>query len=240
MSDDPLPSLKKWRISLGKFGRNKKRNSLVIIILVIATSLFFSIVFRHDAFAEKGVLTATPNPDVMDPLQRIGQGFQERLAQQGGNTQLCKVTDKVDAEAARIDSRTADYMEMVSGHPMTAMVPEIAQKDKAVAAFLIGIAKKESDWGTHSPEKDGRDCYNYWGYKGGYNVTDSGYSCFDSPAQAVDVVGARIHDLIAAHIDTPARMVVWKCGNAACLGFDQGDVQKWISDVSVYYDQAVS
>lgn len=241
MGEDPLPRLEKWRISLGEFGRNKKRNSLIIIILVIATSLFFSVIFRKEALAEKYVLSdKVPKLDVMDPMERIGQGFQDKLTLQNDKKQLCEISIKATENISKDSLKETGYREMVSGHPMEAMVPFISQEDDSVAAFLIGIAKKESDWGTHSPKKDGRECYNFWGYKGGYNVTEGGYSCFDSPEQAVAVVGARIQELITKNIDTPARMVVWKCGNASCEGHDPMAVKKWIVDVRTYYDKAMS
>jgi hypothetical protein len=122
---------------------------------------------------------------------------------------------------------------------MQEMVTDLAKKDKKVAAFLIAIAKKESNWGKHSPKKNGKECYNYWGYRGSYNATDSGYSCFDDPAQAISVVGGRIQDLIGQKIDTPEKMVVWKCGRS-CSWDNPAAVQKWISDVSLYYDKVNS
>ena len=240
MSDDPLPTLKKFSVSLGRFGINKKRNSLIIIILVVATSLFFSVFFRHNAFAEdNSSILLVPDFKVMDPMERIGQGFQEKLARQNEHENFCAVSSEEENVSEKQNLQADDYRNMMKGHPMEAMVDRISQKDGTVAAFLIGIAKKESDWGTYSPQKDGRDCYNYWGYKGGYNSTDSGYSCFDSPEQAVDVVGDRLRDLIAKKIDTPARMVVWKCGST-CAGHDPVAVKKWISDVDAYYQLAQS
>jgi len=114
------------------------------------------------------------------------------------------------------------------------MAPYLAKEDGQTASFLIAIAKKESNWGKHSPQKSGRDCYNYWGYKDGYKQTESGYSCFDSPEQAIETVGGRIDNLIGKKIDTPAEMVVWKCGSS-CAGHDSQDVKKWIADVGLYY-----
>jgi len=126
-----------------------------------------------------------------------------------------------------------EYRKLVSGHPIERMIPYISRQNRQVASFMIAIAKKESNWGKYAPQKDGRDCFNYWGYRGSYNMTDSGYSCFDSPRQAVAVVGSRIEDLIAQEIDTPKEMVVWKCGST-CRGHSRYDVRKWISDVDLY------
>lgn len=127
---------------------------------------------------------------------------------------------------------------LVSGFPIKKMVPFISTKDKRTAAFLIGIAKKESNWGKYSPKLNGKDCYNYWGYRGsGENVTPSGYTCFDSPRQAVDVVGQRISNLINdSNLSTPSQMIVWKCG-WNCAGHSNESVDKWIADVGLYYNK---
>jgi len=127
-----------------------------------------------------------------------------------------------------------DIKKMVSGRPIQKMAPHIAKQNKEVAAYLVAIARKESNWGKFSPKKDGRDCYNYWGYRGTYNQTESGYSCFDSPGQAVSVVGERIGELIAQKIDTPKEMVVWKCGQN-CASDNPASVRDWIHDVDLYY-----
>lgn len=127
-----------------------------------------------------------------------------------------------------------DIKKLVAGHPIERMAPYISHQNKDVAAYLVAIAKKESNWGKYSPQKDGKSCYNYWGYRGTYNQTASGYSCFDSPRQAIRVVGGRISELINQNIDTPGEMIVWKCG-ASCSGHDPASVNKWIQDVGLYY-----
>lgn len=126
---------------------------------------------------------------------------------------------------------------MVSSHPIRIMIPEISKQDRMVAAFLVAIAKKESNWGRYSPKKEGRDCYNYWGYRGTYNQTDSGYSCFDSPGQAIEEVGGRISDLIQKGVNSPKEMVsAWKCG-WDCSGHSFWSVKKWEWDVKYYFDK---
>jgi hypothetical protein len=122
----------------------------------------------------------------------------------------------------------------VSGYPIEKMSPYIAYKDKKVATFLLAIAKKESNWGKFSPKKDGQECWNFWGYRGPENPTPSGYSCFNSPKQAVKVVGGRIQELVDANIDTPREMAVWKCGYD-CSWDNPGAVDKWVTDVGYYY-----
>jgi hypothetical protein len=125
---------------------------------------------------------------------------------------------------------------MVSDKPIKEMVSFISQRDSKTASFLVAIAKKESNWGKFSPKKDGKECYNYWGYRGTYNQTKSGYSCFDSPEQAVEVVGNRIDELVNQNIDTPQEMIVWKCGRS-CSQHNPYDVKKWIQDVDLYVNK---
>ncbi|KKR20813.1 MAG: hypothetical protein UT48_C0016G0005 [Parcubacteria group bacterium GW2011_GWE2_39_37] len=118
--------------------------------------------------------------------------------------------------------------------PMEKMAEEISRKDRVVAAFLVGIAMKESKFGTYAPKKNGIDCYNYWGYRGKENTTESGYSCFKSPTEALAVVGGKIDSMVKRGVKTPAQMISWKCGST-CQGHDPASVTKWIKDVSINY-----
>jgi hypothetical protein len=141
------------------------------------------------------------------------------------------------------DSKQADFekeiMEMVKGYPIAKMVPEIAKKDRIVAAFLIGIARKESSWGVHVPVLNGEDCYNYWGYRGiRERMGTGGHTCFDSPKDAVDAVAKRMEFLISEKkLNTPAKMVIWKCGGSCAATGGQAAANKWISDVGFYVDK---
>lgn len=123
---------------------------------------------------------------------------------------------------------------LTRGYPIEEMAPYIAGKNKKVAAFLVAIAKKESNWGVYSPKKRGKNCFNYWGYRGQENPTLSGYSCFSSPRQAVNVVGKRLKNLVAQKVDTPREMVLWKCGDACTRRGARGEA-KWVRDVGLYY-----
>jgi len=146
----------------------------------------------------------------------------------------CDNTEKaevVDVAEIRKENR---IFTMVANHPIEEMIPFISKRSDMVAYYLVAIAKKESDWGKHSPQKNGGTCYNYWGYRGSYNRTDSGYSCFDSPEHAVQTVGDKIEKLVNQKIDTPEELIVWKCGST-CAGHDPQGVLKWISDVKLYY-----
>jgi hypothetical protein len=124
---------------------------------------------------------------------------------------------------------------MTVGYPINPLLTHIFTKDQVTAAYLIGIAKKESNWGKISPKKDGRDCYNYWGFKGkGSNGVAAGHTCFGSPEEAVDAVASRISSLVYDYNrTTPEQLVVWKCGYS-CHGHSQASVDKWISDVAFY------
>lgn len=123
---------------------------------------------------------------------------------------------------------------LVKGYPIEKMTPFISKKDPRTAAYLVSVAKKESNWGKRSPKKDGKECFNYWGYRGPENPTRSGYSCFSSPREAVRVVGGRFDDLIAQNIDEPDEMIIWKCG-LDCSSHSPASVKKWIKDVDYYY-----
>ncbi|HCU70441.1 MAG TPA: hypothetical protein DIC35_01650 [Candidatus Moranbacteria bacterium] len=124
---------------------------------------------------------------------------------------------------------------LVGNKPMKNMVGEIASRNLETASYLVAIAKHESNLGKFSPKKDGKDCFNYWGFRGSYNKTKSGYSCFDSPEQAVSVVGNRIQRLNEIeNINTPEEMLVWKCGSS-CAGHNPSDVKRWKENVDYYY-----
>lgn len=129
---------------------------------------------------------------------------------------------------------------LVSGHPIEQMTAMIAKQDKMTASFLVGIAKKESNWGKRVPrDENGADCYNYWGYRGaGSRGIAMGHGCFGSPEEAIGIVGGRIDTLVHDYrFKTAADMVVWKCG-WSCDGHSNQSVKKWISDVA-YYQQKI-
>lgn len=146
---------------------------------------------------------------------------------------------------AEVEKESNDFenklYDVVGNAPIKEMVPFIAKHDQRVAALIVGIAKKESNWGHASPSKNGSTCYNYWGYKGaGSRGTAMGYGCFASAEEGVNVIGKRIGELVNKNLNTPSKMVVWKCGSAACAGHDPQSVRKWISDVDMYYRKVVT
>jgi hypothetical protein len=128
--------------------------------------------------------------------------------------------------------------EMVKGYPIEAMLPYIFEQDRLTAAFLIGIAKKESNWGKRIPVLADQDCFNYWGYRGIRRMMGTGgHTCFNSRKDAVETVAKRLNTLIHSEkLNTPEKMIIWKCG-FSCSGHSRESVKKWISDVDMYFSQ---
>lgn len=128
---------------------------------------------------------------------------------------------------------------LTKGYPIQSMKKTIAMYDKEIAGLIIGIAKKESNWGKRVPlDAEGKDCFNYWGYKGaGTRGIAMGHGCFGNPEEAVKVVGNRLKELVQIRqTSEPKNMVIWKCGSS-CVGHSDESVRKWISDVALYYYQ---
>lgn len=128
---------------------------------------------------------------------------------------------------------------MVKGYPIEKMAPYIAKKNPKTAAFLVAIAKKESNWGKRKPVLNGEDCYNYWGFRlQTERMGSDGHTCFDSPKQAVDMVAKRLDELIEEEkIDSPNDMIVWKCGYGCQNDNKDKSELKWIKDVGYYYNE---
>jgi len=140
------------------------------------------------------------------------------------------------AEEIRMENFKKELLSLVKGHPIEAMVPYIAEKDRETAAYLIGIAKKESNWGKRKPVLEGEDCYNYWGFRlRRERMGSGGHTCFDNPRQAVNVVAMRIDEIIERNDARSASdMVVWKCGSNCAVTGGEAAADKWIRDVDFY------
>lgn len=161
------------------------------------------------------------------------------------NSDITRYTEEALYDLGNIDDQ--DKLEdqirnMVKGYPIEKMVPYIAEQDRIVAAFLVGIAKKESNWGKRVPVLDGQDCYNYWGYRGQRKLMGSGgHTCFNSRKDAVETVAKRLKKLIEdEELNTPEKMVIWKCGSSCAATGGQAAANKWISDVDKYFRQLES
>lgn len=129
-----------------------------------------------------------------------------------------------------------DLHSLVDGHPIATMIPYIAQKDRKTAAYMIGIAKKESNWGMRKPVLEGQDCYNYWGFRAtSERMGSGGHTCFDNPKEAVDVVAKRIDQIMSRNdVQSAKNMIVWKCGSDCSVTGGQSAANKWIKDVDMY------
>lgn len=153
-------------------------------------------------------------------------------------TRQPQVSDNEFSEKSKTEFEKAART-MVKGYPIEKMLPYILEKDQKVAAFLISIAKKESSFGERVPVLNGQDCYNYWGYRGQRKLMGSGgHTCFNSRKDAVDTVAKRLTVLVNEQKrDTPAKMVLWKCGNSCAATGGQAAANKWVSDVDGYFEK---
>lgn len=132
---------------------------------------------------------------------------------------------------------TKELDELVAGFPIESMTKAIARYDREIAGLIVGIGKKESNWGKRTPKLDGEECFNFWGYRGAgtKGFTSDGYGCWNTPEEAVKTIGDRLEKLRDLRLSTePARMIVWKCGST-CAGHSDESVRKWIADVNIYY-----
>ena len=215
--------------------------TVVVAILIGMVSMTF--IYRYlgeEAVAEKSAeSSAKVSQEKIDKNKEAEAavlGAEEtKRAEQAGAEYIGKIID--DLNKKKKDELEKEIKEIVKGYPIEKMVPYIAEKDRIVAAFVIGIARKESTWGKHVPVLNGEDCYNYWGYRGiRPRMGTGGHTCFDSPKDAVDTVSKRIEFLVSnKKLDTPGKMVIWKCGSDCKATGGYAAAQKWISDVDFYF-----
>lgn len=227
-----------------KNGMKEKSKSLVnlwspiqlwnfsIVGAIILGMISMTIIYKMLGPGASAVSVANENQNPQTEV--LGAALEKSNSQDKSSEYIEKIIE--DSEAMKKDELEKKIRSMVKGYPIEKMVPYIMEKDKIVAAFLIGIAKKESGWGVHVPVLEGQDCYNYWGYRGQRKLMGTGgHTCFNSPKDAVDTVAKRIEFLVKnKKLDTPAKMIIWKCGSA-CSKDDQAAVRKWISDVNIYF-----
>jgi hypothetical protein len=226
---------KKFVFSLFMIGNRKFYACLMILALaVFSASFFFQKKFGGDAVAQTSSAWE-PQGQVAGAMDARTEDDQEGVdsLQLADEDVIISLLGKVEEE------RHADFEKEITryikGKPMESMAPYIAKQPRIVAAFIVGIAMKESKFGVYAPhDASGQDCHNYWGYRGPENTTASGYSCFNSPEQAIQVVGKKINKLVAQGISNPAEMISWKCGSS-CAGHGTENVRKWISDVGVNF-----
>jgi hypothetical protein len=211
-----------------------------VVLVSIAVILFGLILQIWDA--QPGLYAhayTTNNESAINKLQSPLFNEQPNLFTKNSNrSQLLHVKNKRNDSLENSDFASKIYA-IVGDAPIKEMIPFISKRNEKVAAFLVGIAKKESSFGSASPSKNGENCYNYWGYKGSAgNGSVNGYACFDSAEEAIETVGDRIEVLVNKDRNTPERMVnTWKCGTS-CKG-DLG-APGWVSTVALYFNKIVS
>jgi hypothetical protein len=239
---DPLPGkireiLQKGKGELKKIEAARQRHLILGgITLALSLGLFFSALSDNRAYAEKNESSQPVSEAAIDPFNRIDKGI-STVTEKEKVKKTCERTDPV----IKLDTEfNKKFREAIGSRPMAEMVPFLSKLNRQTAAFLVAIAKKESDLGVHTPKKNGRECFNFWGYRGKEDTTESGYSCFASPEQAVEIVGNRIESLLDKKIDTPSKMVVWKCGRDCEAAGGQAAANKWIMDVAGLYNKLQS
>ena len=225
---------------LSKIYNRKLRNHIwkkqeVYLPVLIAVVLLALVFVSKTAFSK--TIDPTNNLPVEDnyKVKLIGTNFPGQTGKicSSENGEYQKELVRRESGGDRNDLKE-DVEKIVKNTPMSAMADAISQKPRPVAAFIVGIAMKESKFGVYSPKRGGRDCYNYWGFKGGGTTVAGGYSCFSSPEQAVDAVGGKIEKMVAKGVRTPAQAISWKCGSS-CAGHGAENVRKWISDVAINF-----
>ncbi|TSA46142.1 hypothetical protein D4R51_00615 [bacterium] len=237
-------AINRWRKTkeLAYTSKNKLRGHIwekqdLYLPVFIAAAIMALVFLSQTAFSK--TLGETNNLPIEDSykVKLIGTNINP------GKTKVCSVNNpdyqknlKDNAEKKSDNGLKEDVAAIVKNTPMSAMTEAISQKSRPVAAFIVGIAMKESKFGVYSPKLAGRDCYNYWGFKGGGPTVAGGYSCFSSPEQAIDAVGGKIEKMIAKGVRTPAQAISWKCGSS-CAGHGAENVQKWISDVAINFNK---
>jgi hypothetical protein len=227
---------KKSIFSLFMLGNRKFYACLAVVSLVIFSfSFYFQKQFGEGSVAESGIAGGLQGQVAGASDTRIDEENSE-------NSNPLKLADEEiimnllgKIEDLKEDDFEREILKYIKGRPMEPMAPYIAKQPRIVAAFIVGIAMKESKFGVYAPHNSsGRDCLNYWGYRGRENTTASGYSCFDSPEHAIQVIGKKISSLVDRGISNPAEMISWKCGST-CAGHGAENVRKWISDVGVNF-----
>ena len=215
-----MPAVKMWNLSIV---------SALFLGMFLMSFIYHNLGQSAKADSEKNVVYTAPAEIVL--------GDNDEKEEIKTEDFVAEIIADYQKESANEKSIAEDIAKMTKGYPIEKMAPFIAQQDKAIAAFLIGIAKKESDWGKHVPVLKGEDCFNYWGYRGVRKKMGSGgHTCFNSPKDAVDTVAKRLKFLVSNEkLDTPKKMVVvWKCGYD-CSWDSKEAVKKWVSDVDYYF-----
>ena len=213
----------------------------MISMNIISKSLGQTVSAERDVAGEEVATLSDSEGEVLGEAIEFIQktDAQYRQEQKRKEEQAEKRETEKERQAAQ---RRAEFEEqirdMVSGYPIEEMLPALLKQNEIVAAYLVAIAKKESNWGRRVPVLHGKDCYNYWGYRAQRERMGSGgHTCFDNPEDAVETVGARIAWFVhQKNRQTPEELIVWKCG-FSCDGHSSYSVKKWIADVDLYFSK---
>jgi hypothetical protein len=239
VSTGRVQCLIKWGIQVKNYPINKKIYLLIILILALGCFFCFKYELNYPHYYAQAY-----NEAGNEPKNEFIPSYEDPflLATLKAEKPKQSVIEKPKAKPALAAEGTNkpfedELYDLVGNYPIREMVPFISKHNRQIAGLIVGIAKKESDWGKHAPSKNGETCYNYWGYKSsGSRGTSMGYACFGSAEEAVQAVGGRIKHFVDKNLNTPSKMVVWKCGGS-CDWDNPENVRKWIADVSVYYNK---
>ncbi|MCX6763282.1 MAG: hypothetical protein NTZ97_00900, partial [Candidatus Moranbacteria bacterium] len=164
--------------------------------LSIAGAIIFGMISMTMVYHYLGTSAAAKEKKAKTTTEEQGQvlGASDEKIDEG----FLKLLTAENAENQKREEFEKEIRDLVKGSPIEQMVPEIAKQDRIIAALLVAIARKESSWGVHVPVLDGKDCYNYWGYRGIRDrMGTGGHTCFDSPKDAVDTVAKRLEFLVS-------------------------------------------
>ncbi len=230
-SDDPSPI--KCTRKISRAFKNIFQFSRISAIFIVSCFLFVSFVYARSESNDVVV-------DGRDSAQLTTAlcAFDKRLYDQKKNNEENAIMHAVCAVHAQQDStpfaqRLRTY---VKGYPIEVMADALAAQDPVVAAYMIAMAKQESNWGRRVPHLNGHDCYNYWGFRAKRaRMGTGGHTCFNSPEDAVETVARRVHELVYDYgRTTPRQMLIWKCGKS-CATHNPAGVERWVSVVGRYY-----
>ncbi len=245
--------------SLIKSKRLIKSQNLKIYLFIGATVIilggfFYSRITLAKSSSQTNKSTNAPSPVItsndeitkkLQPISSISSTTVQSTSISKFNLSKLKKELSIDSLTTKMNasqknnSLKNNIANILIGTPMENMIEPISKQDKLVAAFLVGIALKESGFGKHAPVLNGQDCYNYWGYRGKRKkMGTGGHTCFNSPEDAVATVGKRLHTLaIKQNKNTPRKMLVWKCGSSCNNTGGMAAANKWVKDVSIYFDK---
>lgn len=232
-SDDPLPT----RLTRAYSFVVTKRFLSFMISTIIIVSCFLLVSYVRAQSEADILITGRSSLHITETL--CGVDAQVRAQKHDSNREenaiaraLCMAQNN-KKRSTLFAQRLHTY---VSGYPIEQMVDALVVQDPVVVAYMVAMAKQESNWGKRVPVLNGQDCYNYWGFRAKRaRMGSGGHTCFDSPEDAVETVAKRVHELVYNYNRrTPRQMLIWKCGRS-CASHDPVGVERWIAVISQYY-----